>query len=101
MVCIKLISKVKKIIIENHISHQSTTVQTHSHRITEIQQPFLSAFYICSWIHSFKNNAQEMIMYKTAKSKTAKTKRILQNYFNNFVKYAINEEVLKTPKNDK
>lgn len=42
-----------------------------------------------------------MIMYKTAKSKTAKTKRILQNNFNNFVKYAINEGILKTPKNDK
>lgn len=42
-----------------------------------------------------------MIMYKTAKSKTAKIKRILQNYFNNFVKYAINERILKTPKNDK
>lgn len=43
-----------------------------------------------------------MIMYKTAKSKTAKTKHILQNNFNNFVKYAINEKgFLKTLNNDK
>lgn len=42
-----------------------------------------------------------MMMYKIVKSKIVKIKYILQNNFNNFVKYVINEGFLKIFNSDK